>query len=279
MQPRKNKSYVLTFLLLLSPLILNAQEITTVTLSEDPWAPCTLSKLNVPTGGQELTIYGDSNYPPYSYEENGQAKGIYVNILEAAFSKMTNYNVTIKMIPWKKGMKYLKQGKIVALFPPYYSNERNIWIHFSEPILEEKVAVFGKPENLEGKTKWTDDFHGESFGINRGFGIEAVGGIKFAKSCHAGTISVEEIDTTKQSLMLLMRDRITFYINDRFIDITSYPSIKCGMIINTNYGHLGFTRKSEKYNYLPDFKQKLDKIIQQMKAANEINTIFDKYAK
>ena len=107
---------------------------------------------------QQMTIYGDGNYPPYSYEEDGQPKGIYVEILKSAFSKMTDYDVTINMVPWTRGLLYVKNGDVAALFPPYYVEERDPWMLFSEPILEEQVVIFGKSKNLKGKTKWPEDF-------------------------------------------------------------------------------------------------------------------------
>ena len=59
---------------------------------------------------QEVLVYGDINYPPYSFEDEGQPKGIYVDILRSAFAKMRDYDVTIKMIPWKRGLEYIKKG-------------------------------------------------------------------------------------------------------------------------------------------------------------------------
>jgi len=42
-----------------------------------------------------VTVYCDNNYPPYSYVENGETRGIYVEVLTKAFSRMEAYEVTI----------------------------------------------------------------------------------------------------------------------------------------------------------------------------------------
>lgn len=100
---------------------------------------------------QPVTVYGDKDYRPYAYEENGEARGIYVNILREAFAKMPGYDVTIAMLPWKRGLDYIRKGKGIALFPPYHAPDRDSWILFSEPILEEQVIIFGRAETLADK--------------------------------------------------------------------------------------------------------------------------------
>ena len=71
---------------------------------------------------QEVLVYGDINYPPYSFEEDGKPKGIYVDILKAAFAHMPDYDVTIKMIPWKRGLEYIrKQSKEIGKIAGEYA--------------------------------------------------------------------------------------------------------------------------------------------------------------
>jgi len=39
---------------------------------------------------QTVTVYGDKDYRPYAFEENGEARGIYVDILETTFARMAD---------------------------------------------------------------------------------------------------------------------------------------------------------------------------------------------
>ena len=144
---------------------------------------------------QQVVIYGDRNYPPYSYLEDGKASGIYVEILTAAFAQMERYEVTISMVPWKRGLDAVKDGKAIALFPPYRTKDRLLWMDLSEPILAEQVVVFGKSENLVGKTQWPEDFFGFKFGLNLGFDHTALGGEKFDEACKSGNISLQEANS------------------------------------------------------------------------------------
>ena len=50
-----------------------------------------------------LVIYGDDDYPPYSYVENGQLKGIYTQIVREAVQAMPQYAVQLRPVPWKRG--------------------------------------------------------------------------------------------------------------------------------------------------------------------------------
>ncbi|SLM31235.1 conserved exported hypothetical protein [Desulfamplus magnetovallimortis] len=228
---------------------------------------------------QQLTVYGDANYPPYSYEENGQPKGVYVDILTEAFSRMEAYDVTIEMRPWKRGIHMIKAGKVLALFPPYFNEERTLWMNYSEPILQEELIIFAKAEKLEGKSIWPDDFYGSKVGLNRGFDPISMAGEKFSQAIEAGKIELEEADNNEMNLKKLEAGRLDYYINDKLIDITAYPSITRGMTTNHNFGYLGFTRKYENFPYISDFKNEFDQIIKEMKAKGEIDKILQQYLK
>ena len=228
---------------------------------------------------QQVTIYGDDNYPPYSFAENDQPKGIYFEVLKLVFAKMPDYAVQIKMISWKRGLSCIKRGACLAIFPPYFAEKRLSWMMLSEPILEEKVIVFGKAEKLKGKIKWPQDFLNYQIGLNNGFSPHALGGNAFGEAFEAGKVIIQEAKNNDHNLRKLEMGRIDFYLNDRLIDISKYPSVKRGIVTNVNYGHLGFTRKDENFKYLYDFKQKFNTIIKEVKATNQIEIIVKKYLK
>ncbi|MGR6874811.1 substrate-binding periplasmic protein [Pseudomonas sp. HK3] len=232
---------------------------------------------NLALAKEEVTIYGDKNYPPYSYEVNGIPKGIYVDVLNLAFSNMPDYDITIQMIPWSRGIKYIEVGKGLALFPPYYLEARTPWMLFSESILKENVAVFGKSENLEDKTKWPEDFYGYKIGLTRGYNPFSMGGDNFGKAVKSEKITIEEANSNHENLIKLEKGRIDFYITDQLIDIKPYPLIKRGMIVNTNHGYLGFTQKNEVFKYKADFIQQFNRIIIDLKQSGEIQKIVEHY--
>lgn len=228
----------------------------------------------------EVTIYGDHSYPPYSYSDNKKPAGVYVEIIEKAFTRIEGYELTIEVVPWKRGIKYIKDGYGAALFPPYFSEERVPWMLFSEPILPETVVVFGKSEKLAGKTKWPEDFYGSTIGMNAGFGIVTMGTQAFKDAIDAGKIKLDAQGRKNiYNLKKLEMDRFDFYINDQMIDISEFKSITRGIEVTQNHGYLGFTRKQDDFPFIPDLKAKFDKVILDMKFSGEIGMIVNSYKK
>lgn len=69
--------------------------------------------------GEKVVLLGDDDYAPYSYVENGQFKGMYVELLNKASELLKPaYEVELKPRPWKRSLADLENGTAFALFPP-----------------------------------------------------------------------------------------------------------------------------------------------------------------
>ena len=226
---------------------------------------------------QIIELAGDMNYPPYSYKKDGQAQGVYVDIIKIAFNKMPQYDVEFKMTAYKRAIALTKKGKVVGFFPPYYSKERTSWTKFSEPILGETTIVFAKKDTLKNKTKYPEDFIGNTVCLNRGFNQALLGGFKLKQMIKNKKIRLIEANSNKDCLVRVKRGMADFYINDQLIDISHFPSIKKGMKVKANFGHVGFTLKTKKYPFINDLQQKFNTAIKQMKSDGTIYTILQKY--
>ena len=238
-----------------------------------------LAPVGVAIASQVVTIFGDKSYPPYSYIEDGEAKGIYVEVFREAFERMPDYSVNFKMIPWRRMVKGVKSGEYVAFFPPYYSDERTSWINYSTPILAEQVVVFGKKEKLLDKVKWPEDFYGSTIGLNNGYGIEVMGGKVFLQATQNGTITLKHAGDNVTNLKMLEKNRIDFYINDKLTDISQYEGLAKGVVAADNFSYLGFTKKTENFPFLPDLITKFNAVIEQMKSEGFIKNMANKYTK
>ncbi|MBN2782657.1 MAG: transporter substrate-binding domain-containing protein [Campylobacterales bacterium] len=224
-----------------------------------------------------VEIVGDKNYPPYSYEESGEARGVYVDIIKSAFEKIDGYDVKFNMTAFKRAKELVKSGKAVAFFPPYYNEERTKWTKFSEPILAERSIVFAKSETLKNNVDFPKDFYGLTLCMNRGFNIEAVGGSELNDAVESKKINFIEANDNKACLSRVVRGMADFYVNDELIDISNFVDIKRGLKVKENFGHVGFTLNDKDYPYLKDFQKKFDKVIIQMKKDHEIEEIVKKY--
>jgi len=176
--------------------------------------------------GIDVLVYCDDNYPPYSYQEGIEVKGIYTEILRTAFSRMEGFNIQIKSVPWKRGLEYLKNGTGFALYPPYLRIKERPYIWpYSIPILDEKVVVFCR-DDLFGKApmlNWPEDYYGLTIGKNAGFEL---GGDKFLKAVKEGRIKVEESRGNRENLLKLGFGRTDCYINDQLSILWELKKLK-----------------------------------------------------
>ena len=67
------------------------------------------------------------------------------------FSRIEGYNVSIKMLPWKRSLRKIEAGKELAVFPPYYWPKKRPYIApYSEPLLLEQVVAICHENVLKG---------------------------------------------------------------------------------------------------------------------------------
>lgn len=239
--------------------------------------------------GEPVTIVGDANYAPYSYDHGGQPTGIYVEILRRAFSRMPDFDVTIRMLPWKRALATVEAGKALAVFPPYRLDMQRPYISpYSTQILKEEEIAVCSPDSLPDKTDpvWPRDYQHLTFTMNAGFEL---GGEEFLKAKKSGEIHVIEVKNAEAALLMLIRNHADCYINDRHSiywafsalrvrDMTQKNAIKEVAVIKTQYGHLGYARQSE-VRGKDLFVRQFDAVIAAMKRSGEIDVIVDDYLK
>jgi polar amino acid transport system substrate-binding protein len=233
---------------------------------------------------QNVTVYGDDAYPPYSYQKGKEARGIYVDILKKAFAQMPDYNVTIELVPWKRAVKLVETGKGFAFFPPYYRPDLRPWVIHSEPILEEAVVVFCRDDVLASpRPDWPADYKGLTVGTNEGFSLGR-------KEAEQGIITLEEAGDNDKNVIKVANKRIDCYLNDRLAVLQTIQSLKQagkyvegqhagileGAVVEQEYGHVGFATAGS-FPFRDDFVAKFNETIKQMKASGEIEAIVAGY--
>lgn len=241
---------------------------------------------------QDVIIYGDASYRPYSWEENGVFKGVYVDILNKAFAQMEDYQVTLKAVPWKRGLKMIKTGNAFALFPPYFYPKHRPYIKpYSTPIFTEKtILVCRKDINSINRKRWPEDYFGLTIGQSSGY---LLGGEKFLQAVKNKNIYMSESLRAEQNLLMVGTGRIDCYVNDELAIQTELASIKSnfdhfkvlenidrGKIVSYEDSYLGFTHINEqKFPYKKDFIKQFNRIINEMKASGDIDLMVREYIK
>lgn len=249
-----------------------------------------VSMLPAVAASTEVIIYGDADYPPYSFEEGKTQQGIYTKILQSAFAKMPDYQIRIELVPWKRGLRHLERGTGFALYPPYQNKDRTYIEPYSEKILAESVYVFCQASVLQPfREKWPDDYMGLRIGINRGFSL---GGEVFWQAVQDGKIEVEEASGSTKNLLKLATARTDCYMNDRLSILWEIKKLKAsgeysadhfdniqeGALVAGEWGYLGFTNQDKgKFPFKDDFIEKFNAVILKMRNTGEIDDIVDAY--
>lgn len=242
----------------------------------------------------DVTVYA-LEYPPYSYEENGIVKGIYTDILQKVFIRMEDYRITIKAVPWKRGISYLEDGTGFAAYPPSYRPKDRPFISpYSIPISDEKVVVFCREDILKDKSRpnWPDDYYGLKIGNNAGY---VYGGDKFWSAVKEGKIKIEETTHTDGNLQKLALKRIDCYMNERVAVLLSLKKLTKegkydpgrgdskiveGPIISEEKAYLAYTnRDNGRFRFKEDFVKKFDTLLSELIQSGEVQKIFESYLK
>lgn len=236
-----------------------------------------------------ITVYADDGYAPYSYKEGTEAKGLYIEILKAAFAKMSDYKVTIEPVPWKRALKYMETGEGFAIVPPYYRPKERPFINpYSEPLFEEEVVVFCREDFLKApRPNWPADYLGLKVARNAGY---TSGGDEFMKAVNEGKIKLDEAKTNRENILKLLEGHTDAYINDRISILQAFKTVQAesdkyknvkileGALVSKEKGYLGFTAMDNgKFAFKDDFVKKFNAAITEMKAKGEIKAISDKF--
>lgn len=224
----------------------------------------------------DVVILCDAGYPPYSYAEGDEAKGIYTDVLRAAFARMPEYRVHIRPVPWARGLSELSQGRAFALYPPYRRPGERPWMDYSRPIVRETLVVFLRAEvarTIE-QERFPQAYRGLRIGQNRGF-LNVVDQDYQAMLAKGELRQINSKDN-RTNLVMLYRGRLDAYINDRravlweleqmrrdgLFDENSLDWLVEGPWLSGEEGYLGYTRiNTSTYPYQGDFKKRLDAIL------------------
>ena len=251
---------------------------------------CLLSLSPTESFAQRVIIYGEATYKPYSWVENGEFKGLYIDILQRVFQQMKDYQVTLKAVPWERGLHLLEVGKGFALFPPHYHPARRPYMSpYSFPLFMEKtILVCNKSVASKHREKWPDDYMGLTIGQSSGY---LLGGEAFFEAVEQEKIFISDSLRAGQNLLMVASGRIDCYINDELVIneelmmlnsnknyIKTLEKLDSGRVVAFKESYLGFTNVNEEnFPYKADFVKQFNHILKEMTDSGEVEAIAAKY--
>lgn len=249
--------------------------------------------LNAHAEDTDVTIYVDDAYEPLSFSEEGEAKGMYIDVLRTAFSRMEGFDVTMKPVPWERGKYLMKKGEGFGLAPAFFHGHDWPYLYpYSLPFHTETIQAVCTEDVLSSpRPDWPDDYKGLSIGNVMGF--DGWGGETFRSLVEEGEIDYEEVRGARANILKLAEGRVDcIMMEQRAFDYTvrslrksgvykdDLSSLKKGAIVGEDPVYIGYSkpaREKDRYPYQFEFMQAFDSVIYRMRKAGEIEEIMDSY--
>jgi len=218
-----------------------------------------------PVFGQDkvVSLCTYPHWAPYVHPDLPQG-GLATDIINQAFISQ-GYTVTIAWMPWARALATAKNAICDGITEAYHTPERALWGRYSQPYYEVQGAFYSrKNSNITFQT--LDDLKSYRIGFMRGASVSA-------EFDAASFLNKTEVNSLKQGLKMLDRNRLDLIINNRLViefelgnmEAENYGISDRIVIVNpyvtTRNLHVLFSKKSKNSQILIlDFNKGLDKI-------------------
>jgi len=203
------------------------------------------------------------DFPPYSWQESGRAKGVQVQIVNSIF-KNAHIELELIYLPFKRAYQDVKEGKIDGLFNFYQTPERMQWFDYSASFIKNPLVIFKK----NNRQIDINNLQGLKVGVMRGYTY----GNEFDNN---STFTRYIIDSHKSAFLLLKKNRIDIYPCDYRVGNWHIEKLSLQNEIDSITkplkimdGHIGFTKGVHQKNI-----QKINNAIMNIIKSGEIETI------
>lgn len=213
------------------------------------------------------TVLAYVDFPPYEYQENGQPKGILVEIVRTVFQRA---GLPLELVhkPFNRAYEETKAGKIDGLFNFYKIPERLEHFDYSEPLVLNPLVLFV----LRDSTLSFGGCLGELAGLNIGAMQGYTYGTEFDESA---LFTIDRAGSHELNFQKLLLGRIDAYPCDKLVGryvlraeglssrITFLPKPVIVM-----EGHIGFAKGRHQ-----DVLRKINPVIREMRTSGELDRI------
>jgi polar amino acid transport system substrate-binding protein len=210
----------------------------------------------------QLNIGLSTSYPPfYFFDENNQPTGICIDIVNQVAQSM-NISVQYDSFPWKRMLKYGKEGKVDAVMPLFKTDEREQFLTFPETGLVNEVNNFftSNSNTIKYSGKLTDV-------INLKIGV--IDKYSYGKDFDKTDFTNKTIaQDTSQLILLVQNERIQLGLGNP--KVVTYYAKKINAAdkihflyppVTTNPLFIGFSRKTVDQDFVNQFNKQLQKFI------------------
>ncbi|MEZ8100829.1 substrate-binding periplasmic protein [Vibrio bivalvicida] len=238
-----------------------------------------------------VTLYSDEGVPPYSFQVDGKAVGIYPDLVRSIAREMPDFDITIEAIPWDRGLKLLEFGKGFALIPPYYLPKARPYVHpYSKPLMEEEVTVYCHKDiadNIDTDLGWPASFFGQRIGINSGCNI---GGEALWIAEKNLNLRIFRGRDTEENLLKLQAERIDCYLHITLsIEWNARRLYRLGKIdnlswlvpvlkVSSQFAYVGYTAVDDHFPFKQRFIEEFNMRLIEHQATGQLDELTRKYS-
>ncbi|MFY0619602.1 substrate-binding periplasmic protein [Shimia sp.] len=216
----------------------------------------------------QIKLVQDEAYAPYMGVENGQATGIWAEFIAEALTRVDgDYDVVVEALPWSRAVNLVETGQAHGLVGTYFRPDSRPWLgtYSTSPVIE-KVSVYCREGVAQSDWAYPDDFAGLTFGNNAGFGSP---GKAFFEMVDAGSITLQEAQTTEQNLKKLEKGRIDCYVQEQLaaemvINEKGIAGVVRVLDTSAEAAHIGFRadwQDEESQEFIADFNAALQSMM------------------
>jgi len=204
-------------------------------------------------------------YPPYIYSEDGNIKGIAVQIIREGFRRMQQ-PIKIRLLPWSRAITQIQNGNADAIFTAYKNPEREKFADYSKGIvMPQIVSLFVLKDSSiawEGEFKALTKY---SIGVVRKVSY----GKLFDQAVENHTLSnIQYAGTGEQNMEKLLKGRFDVLVSNKYGALNilkkmgkSNDVIELAPEIQSVPSYIAFSKKRN----LSALRDQFDIVLEQMK--------------
>lgn len=212
-----------------------------------------------PSLAATVIVSGHDEYAPFMWRQGDEIVGVGVDVLTIIFHDL-GIEVSSRYVgPWKRLLRKIELGEVDILVGGYITDDRLKYMEFSDvPLSADPTAVFvwhTRTFPFESRDDLKGIRFGEVLGESQGQEFDA---------WRKRYASVEEVPTSILNIKKLEANRIDAFVTGLYSGLLHIKKegyagriVPLKHPVNTEYLHIGVSKKSKYIQYLPQINRKL----------------------
>lgn len=214
-----------------------------------------------------------SDFPPFEYTENGTVAGGNKEIIEEACRRL-DITPVFTQLPWKRALKYAREGRVDAIFSLFKNNERVQYYNFPEENINtvKMVLITNRENDIEIESM--EDLKGVVVGVYLGssYGEKFDTAEWISKSSAATNESLLRKQVANRTDVVVIDERVAKYWCKKIGAENKFKTLSFTVIEKPTY--VAFSKVKENGK---NISQKFSEVLKKMKNEGFMEVVNKKY--